>query len=83
MRSTLKFNDTELSVEETKECKIMRLLLKIKHDTPVRKTALRQHHGHGPRFQKSIALSWVRGPSIYKSAGSGKVKVISDLVLLS
>jgi len=50
-------NETELSVEKTKELKIMRFLLKIKHDTPsVRKTALCQHHGQSPRFRSSAAL---------------------------
>jgi len=53
--------ETELSVDEMKERKIMRLLLKIKSGTsPVRKTALRQitdqarEFGAGPLFDKIL-----------------------------
>ena len=56
-------DDTLLSVEEMKEKKIMRLLLKIKNGTPpVRKTALRQitdkarEFGAGPLFDKILPL---------------------------
>lgn len=56
-------DETELSVEEMKERKIMRLLLKIKNGTPpVRKTALRQitdkarDFGAGPLFDKILPL---------------------------
>jgi len=56
-------DETELSVEEMKERKIMRLLLKIKNGTPpVRKTALRQitdkarEFGAGPLFDKILPL---------------------------
>lgn len=56
-------DETELSVEELKERKIMRLLLKIKNGTPpVRKTALRQitdkarDFGAGPLFDKILPL---------------------------
>ncbi|KAG8854864.1 Splicing factor 3B subunit 1 [Tulasnella sp. 330] len=56
-------DETELSVEELKERKIMRLLLKIKNGTPpVRKTALRQitdkarEFGAGPLFDKILPL---------------------------
>ncbi|KAL9931353.1 hypothetical protein V8E36_009750 [Tilletia maclaganii] len=55
--------DTELTVEELKERKIMRLLLKIKNGTPpMRKTALRQitdkarDFGAGPLFDKILPL---------------------------
>lgn len=56
-------DESELSVEELKERKIMRLLLKIKNGTPsVRKTALRQitdkarEFGAGPLFDKILPL---------------------------
>ncbi|KDQ06854.1 hypothetical protein BOTBODRAFT_192791 [Botryobasidium botryosum FD-172 SS1] len=56
-------DETELSVDELKERKIMRLLLKIKNGTPpVRKTALRQitdkarEFGAGPLFDKILPL---------------------------
>ena len=56
-------DETTLSVEEMKERKIMRLLLKIKNGTPpVRKTALRQitdkarEFGAGPLFDKILPL---------------------------
>ena len=56
-------DETELTVEEMKERKIMRLLLKIKNGTPpVRKTALRQitdkarDFGAGPLFDKILPL---------------------------
>jgi len=56
-------DETELTVEEMKERKIMRLLLKIKNGTPpVRKTALRQitdkarEFGAGPLFDKILPL---------------------------
>ncbi|KAK7686246.1 hypothetical protein QCA50_010466 [Cerrena zonata] len=56
-------DETELSVDEMKERKIMRLLLKIKNGTPpVRKTALRQitdkarEFGAGPLFDKILPL---------------------------
>ena len=56
-------DETELSVDEMKERKIMRLLLKIKNGTPpVRKTALRQitdkarDFGAGPLFDKILPL---------------------------
>jgi splicing factor 3B subunit 1 len=56
-------DETQLSVEEMKERKIMRLLLKIKNGTPpVRKTALRQitdkarEFGAGPLFDKILPL---------------------------
>ena len=56
-------DETELTVEEMKERKIMRLLLKIKNGTPpVRKTALRQitdkarEFGSGPLFDKILPL---------------------------
>lgn len=56
-------DETELTVEELKERKIMRLLLKIKNGTPpMRKTALRQitdkarEFGAGPLFDKILPL---------------------------
>ncbi|KAF9511235.1 hypothetical protein BS47DRAFT_1383540 [Hydnum rufescens UP504] len=56
-------DESELSVDELKERKIMRLLLKIKNGTPpVRKTALRQitdkarDFGAGPLFDKILPL---------------------------
>ncbi|KAF8202543.1 armadillo-type protein [Pholiota molesta] len=56
-------DETDLTVEEMKERKIMRLLLKIKNGTPpVRKTALRQitdkarEFGAGPLFDKILPL---------------------------
>jgi splicing factor 3B subunit 1 len=56
-------DETVLSVEEMKERKIMRLLLKIKNGTPpIRKTALRQitdkarEFGAGPLFDKILPL---------------------------
>ena len=56
-------DETELSTDEMKERKIMRLLLKIKNGTPpVRKTALRQitdkarEFGAGPLFDKILPL---------------------------
>jgi splicing factor 3B subunit 1 len=56
-------DETELSVDEMKERKIMRLLLKIKNGTPpVRKTALRQitdkarEFGAGALFDKILPL---------------------------
>ncbi|KAG8936433.1 Splicing factor 3B subunit 1 [Tulasnella sp. 418] len=56
-------DETEMSVDELKERKIMRLLLKIKNGTPpVRKTALRQitdkarEFGAGPLFDKILPL---------------------------
>lgn len=56
-------DESELSVEELKERKIMRLLLKIKNGTPpMRKTALRQitdkarDFGAGPLFDKILPL---------------------------
>ena len=56
-------DDTGFTVEELKERKIMRLLLKIKNGTPpIRKTALRQitdrarEFGAGPLFDKILPL---------------------------
>ncbi len=56
-------DETQLTVEDMKEHKIMRLLLKIKNRTPpVRKTALRQitnkacEFGAGPLFDKILPL---------------------------
>ncbi len=56
-------DETQLTVEEMKERKIMRLLLKIKNGMPpVRKTALRQitdkarEFGAGPLFDKILPL---------------------------
>ncbi|CAE6397727.1 unnamed protein product [Rhizoctonia solani] len=56
-------DESDLSVDELKERKIMRLLLKIKNGTPsVRKTALRQitdkarEFGAGPLFDKILPL---------------------------
>ncbi|CAG8707327.1 17219_t:CDS:2, partial [Acaulospora morrowiae] len=56
-------DESELSVEELKERKIMRLLLKIKNGTPpMRKTALRQitdkarDFGAGPLFNQILPL---------------------------
>jgi splicing factor 3B subunit 1 len=56
-------DETQLSVKEMKERKIMRLLLKIKNGTPpVRKTALHQitdkarEFGAGPLFDKILPL---------------------------
>lgn len=56
-------DETQLSVDEMKERKIMRLLLKIKNGTPpVRKTALRQitdkvrEFGASPLFNKILPL---------------------------
>lgn len=56
-------DESDLSVEELKERKIMRLLLKIKNGTPpVRKSALRQitdkarEFGAGPLFDKILPL---------------------------
>ncbi len=58
-----KEDESELSVEELKERKIMRLLLKVKNGTPpMRKTALRQitdkarEFGAGPLFDKILPL---------------------------
>ncbi|GAA5974776.1 hypothetical protein JCM5350_001288 [Sporobolomyces pararoseus] len=58
-----KDDESELSVEELKERKIMRLLLKIKNGTPpMRKSALRQitdkarEFGAGPLFDKILPL---------------------------
>jgi splicing factor 3B subunit 1 len=59
----LKEDETQLTVSEMKERKIMRLLLKIKNGTPpVRKTALRQRtdkareFGAGPLLHKILPL---------------------------
>ena len=59
----LREDETELPVDEMKERKIMRLLLKIKNGTPpVRKIALRQitdkarEFGAGPLFDKILPL---------------------------
>lgn len=56
-------NEDELSVDEMKERKIMRLLLKVKNGTPpMRKTALRQltdnarNFGAGPLFNQILPL---------------------------
>ncbi|KXL46509.1 MAG: hypothetical protein FE78DRAFT_89369 [Acidomyces sp. 'richmondensis'] len=56
-------DENELSVDELKERKIMRLLLKVKNGTPpMRKTALRQltdnarHFGAGPLFDQILPL---------------------------
>ncbi|KAK3719037.1 U2 snRNP component prp10 [Vermiconidia calcicola] len=56
-------NENDLSVEELKERKIMRLLLKVKNGTPpMRKTALRQltdnarHFGAGALFDQILPL---------------------------
>ena len=56
-------NENELSVEELKQRKIMRLLLKVKNGTPpMRKTALRQitdnarHFGAGALFDQILPL---------------------------
>ncbi|KAH8910457.1 ARM repeat-containing protein [Coniochaeta sp. PMI_546] len=56
-------NEDQLSVEELKERKIMRLLLKVKNGTPpMRKTALRQltdnarNFGAGPLFNQILPL---------------------------
>lgn len=56
-------DESEMTVDELKERKIMRLLLKIKNGTPpVRKTALRQitdkarEFGAGPLFDKILPL---------------------------
>ncbi|KAK4550054.1 hypothetical protein LTR36_003021 [Oleoguttula mirabilis] len=56
-------NENELSVDELKQRKIMRLLLKVKNGTPpMRKTALRQltdnarHFGAGPLFDQILPL---------------------------
>ncbi|KAK4057851.1 U2 snRNP component prp10 [Microbotryomycetes sp. JL221] len=56
-------DESELTIEELKERKIMRLLLKIKNGTPpMRKTALRQitdkarEFGAGPLFDKILPL---------------------------
>jgi splicing factor 3B subunit 1 len=56
-------DESALSIEELKERKIMRLLLKIKNGTPpMRKTALRQitdkarEFGAGPLFDKILPL---------------------------
>ena len=58
-----KEDESELTVEELKERKIMRLLLKVKNGTPpMRKTALRQitdkarEFGAGPLFDKILPL---------------------------
>ncbi|KAK5116280.1 U2 snRNP component prp10 [Meristemomyces frigidus] len=56
-------DENELSVDELKQRKIMRLLLKVKNGTPpMRKTALRQltdnarHFGAGPLFDQILPL---------------------------
>ena len=56
-------DENELSVEDLKQRKIMRLLLKVKNGTPpMRKTALRQitdnarHFGAGPLFDQILPL---------------------------
>ena len=61
--------DDELSVEEAKERKIMRLMLKIKNGTPpMRKVALRQitdkarEFGPGPLFNQILPL--LMSPSV-------------------
>lgn len=62
-------DEAELSIEEAKERKIMKLLLKVKNGTPPqRKAALRQltdksrDFGAGPLFNQILPLlvRWVR-----------------------
>nr|KAJ3419309.1 Splicing factor 3B subunit 1 [Polyrhizophydium stewartii] len=80
-----KRDDSELSSEEAKERRIMRLLLKIKNGTPpVRKTSLRQitdrarEFGPGPLFNQILPL--LMSPSLEDQERHLLVKVI-DRVL--
>ncbi|KAI9099335.1 armadillo-type protein [Phlyctochytrium arcticum] len=78
-------DEAEMSVEELKERKIMRLLLKIKNGTPpLRKTALRQitdkarEFGAGPLFNQILPL--LMSPTLEDQERHLLVKVI-DRVL--
>ncbi|KAJ3116545.1 Splicing factor 3B subunit 1 [Physocladia obscura] len=77
--------DMELNIEEIKERKIMRLLLKIKNGTPpVRKAALRQitdkarEFGAGPLFNQILPL--LMSPSLEDQERHLLVKVIDRIL---
>ncbi|KAI8917524.1 armadillo-type protein [Powellomyces hirtus] len=78
-------DELELSVEELKERKIMRLLLKIKNGTPpMRKTALRQitdkarDFGAGPLFNQILPL--LMSPTLEDQERHLLVKVIDRIL---
>src|SRR5271156_5705453 len=78
-------DETELSVEEMKERKIMRLLLKIKNGTPpMRKAALRQitdkarEFGAGPLFNQILPL--LMSPTLEDQERHLLVKVIDRIL---
>ncbi|KAJ3042749.1 Splicing factor 3B subunit 1 [Rhizophlyctis rosea] len=78
-------DDESLSVEELKEKKIMRLLLKIKNGTPpMRKTALRQitdkarEFGAGPLFNQILPL--LMSPTLEDQERHLLVKVIDRIL---
>ncbi|KAJ3238536.1 Splicing factor 3B subunit 1 [Chytriomyces hyalinus] len=78
-------DDMDLNVEEIKERKIMRLLLKIKNGTPpVRKAALRQitdkarEFGAGPLFNQILPL--LMSPSLEDQERHLLVKVIDRIL---
>ncbi|KAJ3019952.1 Splicing factor 3B subunit 1 [Thoreauomyces humboldtii] len=80
-----KKDEMELSVEELKERKIMRLLLKIKNGTPpMRKTALRQitdkarEFGAGPLFNQILPL--LMSPTLEDQERHLLVKVIDRIL---
>ncbi|KAE9400027.1 ARM repeat-containing protein [Gymnopus androsaceus JB14] len=81
-------DETELSVDEMKERKIMRLLLKIKNGTPpVRKTCAQADHrqarefGAGPLFDKILPLLMEQGREIISnlSKAAGLAHMISTM----
>lgn len=78
-------NESELNLEELKERKIMRLLLKIKNGTPpMRKTALRQitdnarEFGAGPLFNQILPL--LMSPTLEDQERHLLVKVIDRIL---
>lgn len=78
-------DETEMSVEELKERKIMRLLLKIKNGTPpMRKAALRQitdkarDFGPGPLFNQILPL--LMSPTLEDQERHLLVKVIDRIL---
>ncbi|TPX31461.1 hypothetical protein SmJEL517_g05224 [Synchytrium microbalum] len=80
-----KKDDAELSVEELKERKIMRLLLKIKNGTPpMRKSSLRQitdkarEFGAGPLFNQVLPL--LMSPNLEEQERHLLVKVIDRIL---
>ena len=79
--------DQELSVEEAKERKIMKLLLKVKNGTPPqRKAALRQltdkarEFGAGPLFNQILPL--LMSPTLEDQERHLLVKVTAHLMLV-